>query len=54
VFDLKDILSPEQVEQLQKRRDGAMGRGHKHRQFHQEMMDTWLQMPADGSAETNP
>jgi len=50
VFDLKDILSPEQVQQMQKRREGAMGRGHKHRQFHQEMMDTWLQMPADGSA----
>jgi Spy/CpxP family protein refolding chaperone len=54
VFDLKDILSPEQVQQMQKRREGAMGRGHKHRQFRQEMMDTWLQMPADGSAETNP
>jgi len=50
VFDLKDILSPEQVQQMQKRREDAMGRGHKHRQFHQEMMDTWLQMPADGSA----
>ena len=53
VFDLKDILSPEQVQQMQKRREGAMGRGQKHRHFRQEMMDTWLQMPADGSAETN-
>jgi Spy/CpxP family protein refolding chaperone len=50
VFDLKDILSPEQVQQLQKRREGNMGRRGKHRQFRQEMMDTWLQMPADGSA----
>jgi Spy/CpxP family protein refolding chaperone len=50
VFDLKDILSPEQVQQLQKRRGGGMDRRHNHRRFRQEMMDTWLQMPAGGSA----
>jgi Spy/CpxP family protein refolding chaperone len=49
VFDFKDILSPEQVAQLQARREGGMERRHKHRQFRQDMMDTWLQMPAGGS-----
>ena len=51
VFDLKDILSPEQVQRLQARREGARDRRHKHRQYRQEMMDTWLQMPADDSAD---
>lgn len=51
VFDLKDILTPEQVAQLQARREGAMERRHQHRRFHEEMMDTWLQMPADGPAD---
>ena len=52
IFDLKDILSPEQVKQLQARHQAARERRHNHRQFRQEMMDTWLQMPADGSADT--
>lgn len=47
VFDLKDILSPEQVQRLQERREGARDRRHKQRQYRQEMMDTWLQIPAD-------
>ena len=51
VFDLKDILSPEQVQRLQERREGAKDRRHKHRRYRQEMMDTWLQIPADGSAD---
>jgi len=51
VFDLKDILTAEQVAQVQARRQGAMDRRHKHRRFQQDMMDTWLQMPADGSVD---
>jgi len=51
VFDLKDILSPEQVERLQARREGARDRRSKHRQFRQEMTDTWLQMPAHSSTD---
>lgn len=50
VFDLKEILSPEQVQQLQKRREDGLDRRHNHRQFRREMMDTWLQMPAGGAA----
>ena len=52
VFDLKDILSPEQVQRLQERREGGRDRRHEHRQYREAMMDTWLQMPADGSADT--
>ena len=51
VFDLKDILSPEQVQRLQERRESARDRWHKHRQYRQEMMDTWLQMPAGDSVD---
>ena len=51
VFDLKDVLTPEQVAKLQARREGAMERRHQHRRFHGDMMDTWLQMPADGPTE---
>ena len=51
VYDLKDILSPEQVQRLQERREGARDRRSKHRQFRQEMTDTWLQMPAHSSTD---
>jgi len=51
VFDLKDVLTPEQVAKLQARRAGAMERRHQHRRFHEDMMDSWLQMPADGPTE---
>lgn len=49
VFDLKDILSPEQVAKLQARREGAPERRHQRRRFQQDMMDTWPHMPTDGS-----
>ena len=51
LFDLKDILSPEQVQKLRERRQGAAHCREKHRRFRQEMMDTWLQMPADNAAD---
>lgn len=47
LFDIKAILSPEQVQRLQERHQGAHHRREKHCRFRQEMMDTWLQMPAD-------
>ena len=53
LFDLKDVLTPEQVMQLQARREGAMERRHHNRRFHEDMMDTWLQMPADGPAKAS-
>jgi Spy/CpxP family protein refolding chaperone len=50
-FDLKGILTPEQVQQLQERHQGARERQRRHQHFRQEMMDTWLQMPAEGPKE---
>ena len=49
VFDLKGILSPEQVEQLQEQRKHGRKQWQKKHQFHQEMMDAWLQMPANSA-----
>jgi Spy/CpxP family protein refolding chaperone len=49
MFDLRGILSPEQVAKLQARREDARERWHARRRFRQDMMDTWLQMPTDGS-----
>ncbi len=51
LFDLKDILSPEQVQKLRERHQGATHRREKNRRFRQEMMDTWLQMPAGDASD---
>jgi Spy/CpxP family protein refolding chaperone len=53
MFDLKGILSPEQVQQLQERREGGMARRHKQHRFRQDMMDAWLQMPAGDATTTD-
>ena len=51
MFDLKDILSPEQIRQIEEKRRGASERREKQRRFRRDMMETWLQMPVGGEAK---